>query len=66
VSAPEEMTAATDCIDQSRATEFKRVARRSNSLSSTGRLQVFAFVFVVSVRIAAALAYFGATMRELS
>jgi hypothetical protein len=66
VSAPEEMTAATDCIDRSHATEFKRVARRNHSPSSTGRLQVFAFVFVVSAGIAAALAHFGATMRELS
>ncbi len=54
------MTAATDCIDQSHATEFKRVARRNNSLSSTGRLHVFAFIFVVSAGIAAAFAYFGA------
>ena len=30
------MTAGTDCSDQSHATEFKRVARRNNSLSSTG------------------------------
>lgn len=60
MSAPEKMTAVTECSDQSRATEFKRVARRNNSLSSTGRLLVFAFIFVVSVGIAAAFAYFGA------
>ena len=60
MSAPEKMTAVTDCNDQSRATEFSLVARRNNSLSSTGRLLVFAFIFVVSVGIAAAFAYFGA------
>ena len=60
MSAPEKMTAVTDCNDQSHATEFSLVARRNNSLSSTGRLHVFAFIFVVSVGIAAAFAYFGA------
>jgi len=60
MAAPEKMTAVTDCKDESRATEFSLVARRNNSLSSTGRLLVFAFIFVVSVGIAAAFAYFGA------
>ena len=60
MSAPEKMTAVTECSDQSHATGFKRVARRNNSLSSTGRLLVFVFIFVVSVGIAAAFAYFGA------
>jgi uncharacterized membrane protein len=60
MSAPEEMTAVTEFSDQSRAIEFRRVATRNNSLSSTGRLLVFAFLFVVSVGIAAAFAAFGA------
>jgi len=60
MSAPEEMTAVTEFSDQSCAIEFRQVARRNNSLSSTGRLLVFAFLFVVSVGIAAAFAYFGA------
>ena len=59
MSGPEKMTAVTECSDQARATEFRRVARRNNSLSSTGRLLVFAFIFVVSVGIAAAFATFG-------
>jgi uncharacterized membrane protein len=54
------MTAATESSDQSGAIEFRTVARRNNSLSSTGRLLVFAFIFVVSVGIAAAFAVFGA------
>lgn len=42
------------------AAEFARVARRNNSLTSSGRFLVFVLVFVVSVGIAAAFAYFGA------
>ena len=64
MSAPEKMTAVTECSDQAHATEFKRVARRNNSLSSTGRLLVFAFIFVVSVGIAAAFAAFGAWLKR--
>ena len=64
MSTPEKMTAVTECSDQARATEFKRVARRNNSLSSTGRLLVFAFIFVVSVGIAAAFACFGAWLNR--
>lgn len=60
MSAPEEMSAVTELSDQSRAVEFRRVARRNNSLSSTGRLLVFVFIFVVSVGIAAAFAVLGA------
>lgn len=60
MSAPEEMTAVTNFSDQPRAIEFRRVARRNNSLSSAGRLLVFVFIFVVSVGIAAAFAVFGA------
>ena len=60
MSAPEEMTAATGFSDQPNAIEFRRIARRNNSLSTTGRLLVFAFLSVVSVGIAAAFAYFGA------
>lgn len=59
-SAPEEMTAITVFSDPSCAIEFRQVARRNNSLSSTGRLLVFVFIFVFSVGIAAAFAYFGA------
>jgi uncharacterized membrane protein len=54
------MTAVTEFSDPSCAIEFRQVARRNNSLSSTGRLLVFAFLFVVSVGIAAAFAAFGA------
>jgi len=60
MSAPEEMTAATGFSDQPNAIEFRRIARRNNSLSTTGRLLVFAFLSAVSVGIAAAFAYFGA------
>jgi uncharacterized membrane protein len=60
MSAPEEMTAVIGFSDQSHAIEFRQVARRNNSLSSTGRLLVFVFLFAVSVGIAAAFAYFGA------
>ncbi len=54
------MTAGTGCIDVSRAAEFSRVARRNNSLSSSGRVLVFALVFAVSVGIAVAFAALGA------
>ena len=64
MSAPEKVTVVTECSDQARATEFKRVAKRNNSLSSTGRLLVFAFIFLVSVGIAAAFAAFGAWLNR--
>ena len=54
------MTAVTGFSDRPVAIEFRRIARRNNSLSSTGRLLVFAFLVVVSVGIAAAFAVFGA------
>jgi len=54
------MTAGMQCSELSHAAGFSRVARRNNSLSSTGRLLVFAFIFIVSVGIAAAFAAFGA------
>jgi uncharacterized membrane protein len=41
-------------------TGFRRVIRRNNSLSSTGRLVAFALIFIVSIGIAAAFATFGA------
>ena len=44
----------------SEAAGYSLVARRNNSLSSTGRLVVFAFIFVVSVGIAVAFALLGA------
>ena len=64
MSGPEKVTAVTEYSDQARATGFKRVARRNNLLSSTGLLLVFAFVFVVSVGITAAFAYFGAWLNR--
>ena len=54
------MTAGTERSEVAHATEFKRVARRNNSLSSTGRLAAFALIFIVSIGIAAAFATFGA------
>lgn len=54
------MTAEEDCSELACSAEFFRIARRNNSLSSTGRLLVFAFIFVVSVGIACAFAYWGA------
>ena len=44
----------------SEAAGYSLVARRNNSLNSTGRLAVFAFIFVVSVGIALAFALLGA------
>jgi uncharacterized membrane protein len=54
------MIAGTECSEVPRATEFSLVARRNNSLSSTGRLVFFASIFVVSIGIAVAFAAFGA------
>jgi len=54
------MTAGTGCSDVSQAAEFSLVARRNNSLSPSGRLRVFFFVFAVSIGIASAFAIFGA------
>ena len=48
------------CTGVALAAEYSLVARRNNSLSSTGRFLVFAFLFVVSVGIAAAFAVLGA------
>jgi uncharacterized membrane protein len=42
------------------AAGFSRVARRNNSLSSTGRIFVFGLIFVVSIGIACAFAALGA------
>jgi uncharacterized membrane protein len=53
------MTAVTNSAI-SHARSVQRIARRNNSLSSTGRLLVFVFIFAVSVGIAAAFAVFGA------
>ena len=47
-------------MEYSEAAGYTLVARRNNSLSSTGRLLVFAFIFVVSVGIALAFAALGA------
>lgn len=54
------MTASTECSELVHAPEFSRIARRNNSLDSTGRTLVFAFLFVVSVGIAGAFAALGA------
>jgi uncharacterized membrane protein len=56
------MTARTECSELVHAPEFSRIARRNNSLDSTGRLLVFAFIFAVSVGIACAFAALGAWM----
>lgn len=50
-----------ECVDAGRATQFALIARRNNSLSSSGRLLVFGFVFFVSVGIGLAFTViFGA------
>jgi len=54
------MTAGTVHGEVARATGFSLVARRNNSLSSGGRLLVFALIFIVPVGIAAAFAVLGA------
>ena len=54
------MTAGMQCSEFTEAAGFSRVARRNDSLSSTGRFVVFAFLFAVSIGIAAGFAYFGA------
>ena len=54
------MIAGIERSEVAHATGFKRVARRNNSLSSTGRLVAFALIFIVSIGIAAAFATFGA------
>ncbi len=54
------MTAGIECSETAQTAEFLLVARRNNSLSSTERFLVFAFLFVVSIGIACAFAAFGA------
>ena len=54
------MTASTECSELVHAPGFSRISRRNNSLDSTGRTLVFAFLFVVSVGIAGAFATLGA------
>jgi uncharacterized membrane protein len=54
------MTAGMQCSEWNRAAEFSRVARRNDSLSSNGRLLVFAFIFSVSMGIALGFALIGA------
>ena len=54
------MTAGMEYREVERAAGFSLVARRNNSLSSTGRLLVFASIFVISVGIALAFAVLGA------
>lgn len=56
----EKMTASMEFSELAPAAGFTRVARRNNSLSSTGRLLAFGFIFVVSVGIAVAFAIIGA------
>lgn len=54
------MTAGLQCSELTSAAGFSRIARRNNSLSSTGRLLVFGFIFAVSIGIAAGFALLGA------
>lgn len=54
------MTAGNPCSELNDAAEFSRLARRNSSLSSTGRLAVFVFLFFVSFGIAGAFALLGA------
>jgi uncharacterized membrane protein len=54
------MIAGTERSEVAHETGFRRVIRRNNSLSSTGRLVAFALIFIVSIGIAAAFATFGA------
>lgn len=54
------MTAGIHCSELAHAAGFERVARRNNSLSSAGRILVFAFLFIVSIGIAGAFATLGA------
>ncbi|MGQ0748932.1 MAG: DUF2244 domain-containing protein [Betaproteobacteria bacterium] len=50
-----------ECVDAGTAAHFALTARRNNSLSSSGRLLVFGFVFSVSIGIGLAFALvFGA------
>ena len=49
-----------ECRELAPAAGFSRVAMRNNSLSSTGRVFAFGFIFVVSVGIACAFAALGA------
>jgi len=48
--------------ETTQAPGFSLVARRNNSLTSTGRFFVFAFIFIVSIGIAIAFAVIGAWM----
>ena len=54
------MTAGLQCSELTSAAGFSRLARRNNSLSSTGRLFVFAFIFAGSIGIATGFALLGA------
>lgn len=54
------MTAGVHYSELISAAGFSRVARRNNSLTSTGRVLVFAFIFAVSIGIAAGFALLGA------
>jgi uncharacterized membrane protein len=50
-----------DCVAGGEAAEYVYTARRNNSLSSSGRLLIFALIFAVSVGIAAGFSLiFGA------
>ena len=54
------MTAGMECSELVHAAEYERVARRNNSLDSSGRIFVFAYLFIISVGIACAFASLGA------
>ena len=50
-----------ECVDTGRTAQFAFIARRNNSLSSSGRLHVFGFIFFISVGIGLAFTLvFGA------
>jgi uncharacterized membrane protein len=56
----EKMTASLECSELASAAGYSWVARRNNSLSSTGRILAFGVIFVVSIGIACAFAVLGA------
>ena len=54
------MTASMHYSELAPAAAYTRLARRNNSLSSTGRILVFGLIFAVSIGIACAFAALGA------
>lgn len=54
------MTAGNPCSEANDAADFSRLVRRNSSLSTHGRIAVFAFLCFVSFGIAGAFALLGA------